>query len=152
MGGETIVSGRHALEALEPAQHAFDCVASAVKDWCEARLPPSAQPGRYVVQCLFGFGLTAAGIRVIAFVTVRTLALRQSLEEGQYGLAVGDMAAGQQKGDRTAAPFGQGVDLVLRPPRVADGLRILLPLPLDAPSRPRMRPARGLAVHPQWPA
>ena len=49
------------------------------------------------------------------------------------GLAIGDLAAGQQEGDRAAEIIGQGVDLGRAPAaRAADRLIALPPLPPDA--------------------
>jgi len=59
--------------------------------------------------------------------------LGHPFEQGIGGGAVGDLAAGQQEGDRTAEAIGQGVDFGGPPAaRAADGLREFPPLPPEA--------------------
>ena len=77
--------------------------------------------------------LPADGVAVVAFVGLQDAAGGQALEKQGAGLAIGDVPARQQEGDRPAEPVGQGVDLG-RPAsaRVADRLILLPPFPPDA--------------------
>ncbi len=69
----------------------------------------------------------------LAFVSVQDRRRRHPLEQGVGGGAIRDLAAGQQKGDRTAVRVGERVDL--RGPAAAGPayrLIALPPLPPDA--------------------
>lgn len=73
------------------------------------------------------------GVCVVTFVGVKNCARRHPLEKHEPGLAVRDLAAGEQKGDRAAEPVRQGVDLGAAPAAgAADGLRVFPPLPPEA--------------------
>ncbi len=52
----------------------------------------------------------------------------RAFEQQRAGLAIGDLSAGQQEGERAAGAVGEGVDLGRAPAaRAADGLALLPP-------------------------
>ncbi len=67
------------------------------------------------------------GVAVIAFVSVQDRRRRHPVEQGVGGGAIGDLAAGQQKGDRTAVGVGERVNL--RGPAAARAAYRLIALP-----------------------
>jgi hypothetical protein len=128
--GEPIVSGGHATEVLQSAEHAFDGVSVAIEDAREHALPAPVHLRGDVRHGTVGLDLPANGVRVVTLVGVQDAGVRQLLQEIVAGRAIGDVAAGEQEGDGSANPVGQGVDLG-RPAaaRPTDRLRLLPPLP-----------------------
>ena len=77
---------------------------------------------------------------------MKNCARRHTLEEHEPGLAVGDLAAGEQKGDRPTEPVRQGVDLGAAPAAgAADGLMAFPPF--TAGCRPMGLHGRGVDQH-----
>ena len=131
--GETIVSCGNSSEVLEAPEHALDGVAVAVEIGREAILPATVDLGRDVGCGALALDLATDGIAVISLVTMRDFGGGHSVEQGIGGGAVGDLAAGQQEGDRAAEAIGQRMEF-RRPSAAgtADRLRELPPLAPEA--------------------
>ena len=127
--GEAIVSRGDPAEVLEAPEHALDGVAVAVEIGREAILPAAVDLGRDVRRGALALDLATDGVAVVPLVAVQDVGGGQLVEQGIGGGAVGDLAAGQQEGDRAAEAVGQRVDF-RGPPAAgpADRLREFPPL------------------------
>ena len=75
----------------------------------------------------------SSGVGVVALVAVNDLGRGDLIEQGIRGDAIGDLAAGEQKGDRATVAVGQGVDFGrASAARAADRLAPLPPFPPEA--------------------
>lgn len=82
----------------------------AVEVWREAVFPAPVDLG-WDIRCYASvFNLVTDGIAVIALVAMQDVSLRHGVEQCVGGLAIGDLAAGQQKGNRATERIGQGVN------------------------------------------
>ena len=131
--GEAVVSCGDSSEVLKAPEHALDGVAVAVEIGREAILPATVGLGRDVGCGALALNLATDGIAVIALVAMQDFGGGHSVEQGIGGGAVGDLAAGQQEGDRAAEAIGQRVDF-RRPPAAgpADRPREFPPLAPEA--------------------
>ena len=115
VAGEPVVTGCDAPEVFQPVEHALDGVSTAVQIGREAAFPAALDLGRDVGRGSLGLDLPAHGVGVVALVPLHQVGRRHLVQQSLRSRAVGDLAAGQQEGDRTARRVGQGVDL-RRPP------------------------------------
>ena len=131
--GEAVVSCGDSPEVLEAPEHALDGVAAAVEMGREAILPAAIGLGRDVGCSALALDLATNGVAIIPLVTMQDFGGGHLVEQGIGGGAVGDLAAGQQEGNRAAEAIGQRVDF-RRPPAAgtADRLREFPPLAPEA--------------------
>lgn len=133
VGGEAVISGGDAAEVLEPVEHAFDGVPVSVEVWREAALPDAVDLGRDVRRGALRLDLPAHGVGVIALVAMNQVGSGELVEQRIGGDAIGNLPAGEQEGDGTTIPVGQGVDFCGAPAaRAADRLVALPPFPPEA--------------------
>ena len=81
----------------------------------EAVLPASIGFGWNVGDHALALDLPADGVAVVALVTVQDFRAEQPVKEFICSDAIGDLAAGQQEGDRTTAGVGQRMDFCSPP-------------------------------------
>lgn len=128
VAGGFVVACGDGPEILHAAEGPFDDVAQAVEIGVEWKKPFAVSlvgDDRCRAACLQE---EAQMIRVIAFVANQLAARRRRGEQGSDGFDVGDVAAGQQEGVRTAVFVDERVDFRrAAAARPADGL-ILRPL------------------------
>jgi hypothetical protein len=130
VGGVSVVSCGDAPEVLKSAEHALDGVAVAVEERREAVLPFAVGFGRDVRRRAPLLDLAADGVGVVAFVGVQDVAIWELFKQQGARCAVGDLAAGEHEGERSAVGVGQRVDFRRAPAaRAADGLIFLPPFP-----------------------
>lgn len=131
--GEAVVSGCDSSEVLETAEHALDGVTIAIEEGREAILPAPVGLGRDIRGGSLAFDFAPDGVAVIPFVAMQDRSCGHPFEQGIGGGTVGDLAAGQQEGDRTAEAISQRVDFGGPPAaRAADGLGEFPPFPPEA--------------------
>jgi hypothetical protein len=131
--GEAVVSCGNSSEVLEAPEHALDGVAVAVEIGREAILPAPVGLGWDVRRGTLALDLATDSVAVIPLITMQDFGAGHLIEQGIGGSAVGDLAAGQQEGDRAAEAIGQRMDF-RRPSAAgtADRLRELPPLAPEA--------------------
>jgi hypothetical protein len=131
--GEAVVSRGDPSEVLEAPEHALDGVAVAVEVGREAVFSAPVGLGRNVRRGTLAFDFATDGVAVIPLVAMQDFSAGHLVEQGIGGGAVGDLAAGQQKGDRAAEAIGQRVDFRRAPAAgTADRLREFPPLAPEA--------------------
>ena len=81
----------------------------------EAVFPASIGFGWNVGDHALALDLPADGVAVVALVTVQDFRAEQPVKEFICSDAIGDLAAGQQEGDRTTAGVGQRMDFCSPP-------------------------------------
>lgn len=100
------------------------------EDRREAVLPFAVGFGRDVGHRAALLNLAADGVGVIALVGVQDVAIWKLFEQPSACCAVGDLAASQHEGERSALSVGQRVNFRRAPAaRAADGLIFLPPFP-----------------------
>ena len=132
---ETVVACSDPAEILEAAEHAFDGVAVTVEIGREAALPATIGLRRDVGSSALALDLAAYRVAVIALVAVQDFGGGEVVEQGIGGNAVGDLAAGQQEGDRAAQTVGQRMDF--GGPAAARTADCLVPFPPFPPEAQR---------------
>jgi hypothetical protein len=103
-------------EILAAAEYAFYCVSISVKTWRKAGFPNAVGLSRNVRHDAFCLNKTPYGIIVVALVDVQDPAFGQASEKFHSSLVISNLAAFEQKGDRTAQ--ASVWILVVRPPRL----------------------------------
>ena len=103
---EPVVAGCDATKVLEASEHALDRIAVTIEPRREAVFPASIGFGRNVGNHALALDLPADGVAVVALVTVQDFRAEQPVKEFICSDAIGDLAAGQQEGDRTTAGVG----------------------------------------------
>ena len=110
-GREAVVSGRDAAPVLEAAEHPLDSVSLAIEDRGEGWLPATIDLGGNVRGRAGRLDLATDRVAVVALVGEEDAAGWQVLEKARSGRAIGDVAAGEQEGERTTEAIRQRVDL-----------------------------------------
>jgi len=127
---ELVVASGDAPEVLETTKHALDGIAVAVEEGAEAAFPSAIFLKRDVRYGTAAFDQAANGVCVIGFVGEHKSTFGHGPEQRQSLRCVGGIAAGEQKGERTAAAVAQRMDFgVPSAPAHADGLRPGPPFP-----------------------
>ncbi len=130
---QAIISSGDPAEILDPPEHSLDGIAVAVEVRREAVFPAPIGFGRDVRGGALTFDFPPHRVAVVSLVAVQDGGFRQLVEQGVGRGTVGDLAAGQHKGDRTAEIVGQCVDFgCASASRSADRLVELPPFPPEA--------------------
>ncbi len=131
--GEPVVSGCYALPVLEPAEHALDDIASAVRGSVEGINDVSRCPARDNGLDALPTEEVPQPIGVISLVCDQPFGWFEANEKWHGHGDVGDISRCQRDGDDPATSIGQTMDFRgSSAPRDADRLRVLPPFPPDA--------------------
>ena len=126
----SVVARGDAPEVLQSAEHAFDGVAVAIEEGREAVLPFAIGLGRNVRHDAAVLDLPTDGVAVVTFVAMQDVASGKPRKKCGAGRAIGDVAAGEQEGDRATLSIGQRMDFRgASATRTPDGVIFLPPLP-----------------------
>lgn len=131
--GETVITGSNPTKVFQAVEHSLDGIPTFVKVRGEAVFPDAGDLGRDVGRCSLGFDFLTHGVGVVSLVAVDQFGRADVIEQRIGGDAIGHLAAGEKKSDRTAIQIGQGMDFGRAPAaRASDCLTLLPPFPPEA--------------------
>jgi hypothetical protein len=130
---QTVVSCSNSSEILNPVKHSLNGVSVAVQIRRETILPEPVALWRNIGRGALIFDLSPDSISIIAFITMQERCVIELIKQNVRCGAVGNVAAGQQKPDRTTETVSQGMDFGgASTTRTTDRLILLPPFPPDA--------------------